>query len=190
MLNQVALDKIHSALNDTKLVLSSLSGFVPEILWPVSLKPEKTFYEIAHQNVDIASQLEQLEKTVDLLVERKKCLIGNESIGNGSGRFLLYSPLHSTFDMLAAGETDGLFDEADAPPWATWLGFFNLSDVNDKKYATYLIAWIPKVIVPLANEGIDVCLGESLFWADDFDNVKSYGDNVLVFCQELVKIGQ
>lgn len=187
MLNQVDLEKLRLALNDTRVVLSALNGFVPEVLWSISLKPEETLYEIAHQSIDIALHLEHLEKTVaDVLVKRKKCLIGNELICNGSGRFLLYSPLNSTFDMLAAGETGGLFDEADAPPWATWLGFFNLSDINDQQYEAYLVAWIPNVIVPLADEGISVCLGGSLFWADDFYNVQSYGDNAVILCRELL----
>lgn len=180
------------ALESVKVVilfLSCMKNFDASIFWPALLKPRKSFSDISKEIVGLEEQLNAVNNSVDNVVsKRNSTLNGNEVICDSGGRFLIYSALHATMDALASGETSGFFDDSDAPPWMTWVDFVSFIDVDLQQYEGYLIAWIPRKFIPIAQAGIDVCLGGSLFWADDFEEVRTYGKNAVSLCNEVSMI--
>lgn len=61
------------------------------------------------------------------------------------GRLLNYWPDENLADGAAEYSSNGFFDTDNVPPWDTWVSF------DDRT----LICWIPRVLVPLAQAGID-----------------------------------
>jgi hypothetical protein len=168
------------------LLLSKIKGFDLSELWMNSLRPDKSFFEISREEPDSVLQLERIEEAVGQVSARQKSTLnGGEAVSYSKGKFLIYSPLLSTFDALANGETSGFFDESDAPPWTTWLGFFNFTNVDLNESEGYLVAWIPEAFISIAENGMSVCLGQSLFWADDLKTAETHGANAILICEEL-----
>jgi hypothetical protein len=70
----------------------------------------------------------------------------------GMGFFLVYDILGSFFDGFSSDQTDGFFDNADAPPPEFWLGIF------ERK----LVSYVPNRfahLLELAHQGLaDMCL--------------------------------
>lgn len=179
-------DKINKSLCKAKAFLSYLESRAIVDVRPDIILMEKDFFSISREELEILERLELMEKLVDDTIRKRDIiLLDIESIGSGTGRFLVYSPLHSMMDALADGETDGFFDVADAPPYITWLGFVNLSNSSIQQYEGYLIAWIPSCFTSLADQGVHFSLGQSLFWADDIEKAYSYGFRVGQLCEYL-----
>jgi hypothetical protein len=186
MLSADFLRNAGDALGVAKLTLSclSLDGVA---LRPAQLASDESFLDIAQDENEVSAHLERAATFVDGVISaRKRALVGNEKICNERGRFLMYSPLHSTMDALASGETTGFFDDSDAPPFTTWLGFANLSDKAIGRYEGYLVCWIPELFVSIADQGVLASLGKSLFWADDFENAHAYGERAERLCRQIV----
>ncbi|GAC1378202.1 MAG: hypothetical protein NVS3B3_20300 [Aquirhabdus sp.] len=80
------------------------------------------------------------------------------------GRILVYEPTLGMYDCLAEGASDGFFDANDCPPWDLWVGF-----IRDA-HTSYLLSWIPDYLVDVAQSGIDVTCGGSLYWLDQSDD--------------------
>ena len=76
-----------------------------------------------------------------------------------AGSILVYELYMNTFDCLAEGETSGLFDVSDCPPWGLWVGC-----IQDEKGEPYILSWIPDELVEEANKAIDVTMMNSLSW--------------------------
>jgi hypothetical protein len=72
-----------------------------------------------------------------------------------SGRLLLYVPSENVSDGASRYASNGFFDLYDCPPWDTWLQYSQGT----------LISWVPEVLVPLAQIGIDANAVESIRWA-------------------------
>ncbi|HEX6751622.1 MAG TPA: hypothetical protein VF092_30290 [Longimicrobium sp.] len=71
------------------------------------------------------------------------------------GRLLVYFPEAELSDGAAEVATGGFFDVFNCPPWDTWLAF--ISDANpDPSYSSYLIAYVPPVLLELCAAGIEV----------------------------------
>lgn len=179
-------NKINKSLCKAKAFLAYLeSSYIVDIR-PDIILMEQNFFSISRDDLEIFKRLEHMGKLVDDTIKKRDIILrGIESHESKTGRFLIYSPLHAMMDALADGETDGFFDEADAPPYTTWLGFLNLSNNIIKRYEGYLIAWIPSHYIFLANQGVDVSLGQSLFWADDIEKAYSYGTKIGQLCESL-----
>lgn len=73
------------------------------------------------------------------------------------GRLLLYSPDENLCDGAAQYSSMGFFDVDNAPPWDTWVCFFE----------TYLVSWVPPQLLDLANQGIDANPEQCILWARD-----------------------
>ena len=75
------------------------------------------------------------------------------------GRVLVFMPHDSLSDGFARQETDGFFDDDNAPAWDTWIGY-----VDD-----HLLAWVPSALVELVGWGIQVNPEQCILWATDLD---------------------
>ena len=84
-----------------------------------------------------------------------------------AGQLLVYFPDGELADGAAEQESKGFFDVNNAPPWDTWVGFFRDDVGQDSSVAQYLIAWVPRLLVPLAQAGIDVNPERCIEWLDD-----------------------
>lgn len=147
----------------------------------------KSFFDILRETNDMIKQLTLMEHLVHEVVSLRSKISSENCISSHlDGRFLIYSPFHATMDALASGETDGFFDEADAPPRTTWIVFKAFIDPIAEIYEGYLATWIPEFLIPSAQAGIDTSLGKSLFWADNLDEACSYGDNAVAFCNSVI----
>lgn len=155
-------------------------------LWPEVLKPSSSLSEVSHKIEDLGKQLSTVGLMVNEVILKRRSLVSlDRSFNDCSGRYLIYSPLHATMDALASGETEGFFDESDSPPWTTWVSFINFTDAMLGDFEGYLVCWIPDDLISLAQEGMNVCLGNSLFWADDFKEASTYGSNAEILCERL-----
>ncbi len=86
----------------------------------------------------------------------------------GGGRLLIYFPNDDLACGAAEQETAGFFDVNNVPPWDTWVDYFQDQQQNPDSFDTeYLIAWIPKEFVDLANEGIAVNPEQCILWLSD-----------------------
>jgi hypothetical protein len=72
------------------------------------------------------------------------------------GRLLLYVPSENVSDGASKYASSGFFDPDDCPPWDSWLQY------SDRT----LISWVPDVLVPLAQAGIDANAVECIEWVD------------------------
>lgn len=82
----------------------------------------------------------------------------------GPGRFLVYFPDANLSDGAAAVETRGLFDVYNEPPWDCWIAWCSRPEASDGSYREFLVAWMPDVVVPIVQRGIDVNPEECIQW--------------------------
>ena len=76
--------------------------------------------------------------------------------GHLRGRLLLYVPSENVSDGASAYASNGFFDLNDCPPWDIWLRY------SDRT----LISWVPEILLPLAQAGIDANPVACIQWAD------------------------
>ncbi|MGB2642636.1 MAG: hypothetical protein WBG02_14805 [Candidatus Acidiferrum sp.] len=62
------------------------------------------------------------------------------------GRLLVYEPDFNVVDGASQYTSKGYFDEQDAPPWDTWVCYFD----------RHLISWVPASLLGLVQAGIEV----------------------------------
>ena len=72
------------------------------------------------------------------------------------GSILIYIPNDTLFDGASEVASEGFFDDYDAPPWDSWFHY------QQRK----LFAWIPSVLIPLAQAGIDANCVQCIEWAE------------------------
>lgn len=72
------------------------------------------------------------------------------------GRILLYQPAENVADGSSQAASLGFFDGNDAPPWDTWIHYS----------ARDLACWVPDLLIPLAQDGIDANMVQCIQWAD------------------------
>ena len=72
------------------------------------------------------------------------------------GSILTYMPNETVFDGASEVAAEGFFDDHDAPPWDTWFYYRKGK----------LFSWVPSVLVPLAQAGIDANAVQCIDWAD------------------------
>lgn len=82
------------------------------------------------------------------------------------GRLLAYFPDEELSDGIAEIESKGFFDIYNAPPWDTWIGYFEDKSYFAKSSRNYLLAYVPPKIVGLADAGIEVNPEECIQWLD------------------------
>jgi hypothetical protein len=97
-------------------------------------------------------------------------LVVNDLCG---GRLLVCYHNSTLSDGAAQLESKGLFDEDDIPPVDTWVWI--VDDVDEYRTSDgivwqsptdYLVAWIPPMLLELANAGIEVSPEQCICWLD------------------------
>jgi hypothetical protein len=120
-----------------------------------SLKPSMDFHEkfedqpqelaveevIARRSELLAPQLNPGELTVPTETE---------------GAILIYRTNRTVYDGASEVASEGFFDDHDAPPWDTWFHY------REGK----LFSWVPAVLMPLAQAGIDANPARCIEWAE------------------------
>jgi len=106
---------------------------------------------------------ERRQEIVDGVIAQRSSLIqlrlANEWVVNPGplrGRILVYVPSDSVSDGASRYASNGFFDPDDCPPWDLWLQYRN----------RILLSWVPEVLFPLAQAGIDANAVECIRWAD------------------------
>lgn len=84
------------------------------------------------------------------------------------GQLLVYFPDHDSdmYDGQSEVHSNGFFDVFNTPPCDTWVGyFFDPHSVNVER--EYLLAYVPKPLVKLANKGINENVDGCIMWLAD-----------------------
>ena len=97
-------------------------------------------------------------------VEIRKATIPNNLAG---GRLLIYFSNDDLACGAAEQQTEGFFDVNNVPPWDTWVAYLKDARSAECYDTEYLIAWIPREFVPLADEGITVNPERCIRWLND-----------------------
>jgi hypothetical protein len=87
--------------------------------------------------------------------------------GLKGGRLLVYYPDADLSDGAAEVESGGFFDLTNTPPWDTWAGLF--VDEGARRVSgrgVYLVSWVPPVLIPHAQAGIEVNPEGCIAWLD------------------------
>lgn len=82
------------------------------------------------------------------------------------GSILIYMPNETVFDGASEVASEGFFDDHDAPLWDTWFHYRK----------GRLLSWVPSVLIPLAQAGIDANPVQCIEWAEwsVLDQLESY----------------
>jgi hypothetical protein len=72
-----------------------------------------------------------------------------------AGRLLYYWPHENLACGAAEYSSNGFFDVDNVPPWDTWVSFDGST----------LISWVPAILIPLAQAGIDANPEACISWA-------------------------
>jgi hypothetical protein len=106
---------------------------------------------------------ESRQNMVNHVIDLRSSLIKSQplrehasSAGRLRGRLLLYVPSENVSDGASRYASNGFFDAYDCPPWDLWLQY------SDRT----LISWVPEMLFPLAQAGIDANPVECVRWAD------------------------
>lgn len=106
---------------------------------------------------------ESRQEIVNGVINRRSLLIKSQlspaqAIRDGQlrGRLMLYVPCENVSDGTSRYASNGFFDPYDCPPWDTWLQY------SDRT----LFSWVPEVLLPLAQAGINANAVECIKWAD------------------------
>jgi hypothetical protein len=99
---------------------------------------------------------EVVNKRSRLLQAKRREFSEEQALSNSAGRLLTYIPSENVADGSSRYASKGFFDPDDTPPWDTWLHYSNRT----------LVSWVPAVLSPLAQAGIDANPVVSIAWAD------------------------
>ena len=95
------------------------------------------------------------------------------------GRLMAYFPEEDLCDGASEVASNGFFDVYNTPPWDTWIAYFEDREGEYLPNRKYLLAYVPKNLIALANSGIDVNPEECIIWLDQvkislFDRLKNH----------------
>lgn len=110
---------------------------------------------------DIAERRARCIRTKPSPVTRYVDLLG--------GRLLVYFPDANLADGAAEVQSHGFFDVDNTPPWDTWVALGVDAESQAVSYKAYVIAWVPPMLVDLANSGIEVNPEACICWLEDAD---------------------
>ncbi len=68
--------------------------------------------------------------------------------------------------------SSGYFDEANTPPWDTWVQFIEDRNAQGREWQpfhSYLLAWVPAQWHALVSAGIEANPEQCIRWAADID---------------------
>ena len=101
---------------------------------------EESRQEIVNRVIELRSSLMKSYPSPDLAI----------------GKLLLYVPGENLRDGASRYASNGFFDPYDCPPWDIWIQYSDGA----------LISWVPEVLFPLAQAGIDANPVDCIKWAD------------------------
>jgi hypothetical protein len=99
----------------------------------------------------IAMRREEFERTCDV------------TLNDVAGQLLVYFPDASRADGAAETASKDFFDVHNAPPYGTWVGYFEDRGA-DPTHSSYLLAYVPQVFLDYARDGVDANKDGSLRW--------------------------
>ena len=99
---------------------------------------------------------ELVSKRSQLLGDERGPLSEEQLFARDPGRILVYVPGENMSDGASRYASNGFFDMEDAPPWDTWLHYSERT----------LVSWVPGVLIPLVQDGIDANAFDCIRWAD------------------------
>jgi hypothetical protein len=102
----------------------------------------------------------------DISTIRRQDLANATPAVQPKGRLLVYFPDADLTDGAAEVASEGFFDVYNAPPWGTWVGYFE-DGAMDSGYESYVLAWVPDALVDRAGAGIEVNPEECIAWFTD-----------------------
>jgi hypothetical protein len=115
---------------------------------------------------DICSKPEMIQVIVAEVIAKRSQILALDSSGYTSGqlletagRLILYEPAENVADGASRYSSEGFYDSNDAPPWDSWVHY------SESK----LICWVPAVLIPLAQVGIDANPVDCIRWAAPHD---------------------
>lgn len=106
--------------------------------------------------------------TVDFVMSNRERAGDLVRVASPRGRLMVYYPDADLCDGAAPVSSQGFFDQNNAPPWGTWVGYFD-DATEDLSYGTYLLAWVPESFVTLAAAGMRVNPEECIKWLNEAD---------------------
>jgi hypothetical protein len=109
------------------------------------------------------------EAVVGELVRSRAASVGRiDPLGGraNDGRILVYLPNVDLQDGAAEVATRGFFDVHNTPGWDTWIALFEDPAAGSAQERLCLLAFIPTVLVPLVDHGVDVNPEECIVWLD------------------------
>lgn len=123
---------------------------------------------LQHRRVEVVARIAE---------RRKRASSGGRGVvhafdGLHGGRLLAYLPDLMMRDGLAQAHSEGLFDIENCPGWDTWVYYFVDPTAVENQGAAgawrseFLIAWIPPVLLSLAERGVDSNPERSIMWLD------------------------
>jgi hypothetical protein len=92
---------------------------------------------------------------VEDIVRLRRYKLGPTGTDAPDGRLMLWFPDEELTDGAAAVASRGFFDDHNAPPWGTWVGYFEDRGTG-LSGRTYLLAWVPTSLIESARAGIRV----------------------------------
>jgi|SRR6185369_8230227 hypothetical protein len=115
------------------------------------LKPEGNIEPAKHSFSTVETVC---RRRAEFLKERKVTLL--HDVGK-EGQLLVYYPSLSLFDGAAELSSDGYFNSNNEPPWDTWVCFGeNPASLEPEDYRFFLVCWVPKAFLSIAERGIHV----------------------------------
>jgi hypothetical protein len=92
--------------------------------------------------------------------------LGSRANEMPQGRFLVYYPEAELSDGAAEVASQEFFDVYNAPPWGTWVGYFEDPGLDESGYGSYVLAWVPQELEEVVNSGIEVNPEACIAWLD------------------------
>jgi hypothetical protein len=129
------------------------------------------------------TRLETVDEVRDLRERSVKYQFASlKSADDQIGRLLVYCPDMSLNCGTAESLSGGFFDVDNTPAWDTWVALVHRRDSYG--YHQWLIAWIPSVLLPLVQAGMDAIPEECIFWLDSDPALKNVWADVVSREQE------
>lgn len=150
-----------SLLRPMNLIWNPLMSDVPYWLGEKSNTDLQSITRVRREMVDTVAK-----GRASLLYRHKDCENHPRGSLNG-GRLLLFNPDQSLSDGAASIESHRFFDQDNIPAWDVWICYLN--DETSSTWQSYLICWVPPVLLECVDNGIAVNPEGCICWVDNLD---------------------
>jgi hypothetical protein len=139
-----------------ELDFAALSPLSSQLRSP-GLQPEVSMEESYSRREECEASFAKVVALRSQLLAAAGAFDPNIVLSQKSGRLLIYEPWENVSDGASQVASLGFFDPNDAPPWDTWIHY------GDGR----LVCWVPKLLIKLAQDGIDANCVQCIQWADE-----------------------